>query len=98
MQTKTLSAVFETYFRILKHTMQSIARCVFLSHVLLYYYEIWTFMSWIYISICSHLKTYLTLLFNECNSIHPLTLKSAIFYLLMDPIVTTKCVFIDYLH
>ena len=29
MQTETLSAVFETYFRILKHTMQSTAvRCV----------------------------------------------------------------------
>lgn len=29
MQSDTLSAVFETYFRILRHTMQSsVARCV----------------------------------------------------------------------
>lgn len=36
MQTETLSAVFETYFRILKHTMQSIgAGCVL---YIVYYY------------------------------------------------------------
>lgn len=34
MQTQTLSAVFETYFRILKHTLQSLAaRCV-LIHIM----------------------------------------------------------------
>jgi len=40
MQTETLSAVFETYFRILKHTMQSIrARFVFISRILPYQRE-----------------------------------------------------------
>jgi len=52
MQTETLSAVFETYFRILKHTMQSIgARCVL--YCVNYYVRGKYWFSWVYKTLFS---------------------------------------------